>query len=433
MKDFFKKIIIAILTLEAKLVLKKYKPKIVAITGSVGKTSTKDAIYTVLKSHVTVRKSQKSFNSEFGVPLTILNLPSAWNSPIGWIKNILKGLKPILVRQKYPEWLVLEVGVEHPGDIEKLTRWVRPDIAVIKRFPRVPVHVEYFKSPEEVQHEKSYVARRLKESGTLILNADDALVLALKQHPHKQLITFGKKDDATMRLVRQEYIYSSENTFRTPIGISFVVSHKGTELPCTVKGTVGHHFVYPSLAALAVGVAVGMNLRDAITALQDHEPTKGRMRIHRGIRNTVLIDDSYNSSPIALKEALVTLKELNVPHRRIAVLGDMLELGEFSPEEHKKAGAFAAGIADVLVTVGVRARGLAQAARESGMSGKQVYEYLDSREAGAFIKQLLEPGDTVLVKGSQSIRTERIVAMLLAEPEHAQELLVRQEKEWMKR
>ena len=132
MKSFLKKIIVSILESEARLILKKYNPFIIAITGSVGKTSAKDAIYTVLAGSVSrVRKSEKSFNSEIGVPLTILGCDNAWSNPFLWLKNILNGLELILLRSNYPNCLVLEVGADHPGDIQKITKWLKPDVAVI--------------------------------------------------------------------------------------------------------------------------------------------------------------------------------------------------------------------------------------------------------------------------------------------------------------
>ena len=151
MKNIFKKIIVTILTWEAKMVLRRYKPKIIAITGSVGKTSTKDAIFTVLSKFKIVRKSEKSFNSEIGLPLTIIGCPNGWSNPWTWIENIFIGLTLILWKHSYPEYLVLEVGVGKPGDIKKnVAPWLAPDIVVITRFPDKPVHVEFFHNVEAI-------------------------------------------------------------------------------------------------------------------------------------------------------------------------------------------------------------------------------------------------------------------------------------------
>ena len=143
MRSIFKSLIVNILTFEAKLLLRRAKPKIIAVTGNVGKTSTKDAIYEVLRNHVHARKSEKSFNSELGVPLSVLGLDNAWSNPLLWIKNLVDGLILALFPANYPKFLVLEMGVDRPGDMKALTDWITPDVVVITRLPEVPVHVEY--------------------------------------------------------------------------------------------------------------------------------------------------------------------------------------------------------------------------------------------------------------------------------------------------
>jgi UDP-N-acetylmuramoyl-tripeptide--D-alanyl-D-alanine ligase len=191
MKSILKIVVVSVLTWEAKLVLKKYKPKIVAVTGSVGKTSTKDAIASVLSHFFFVRKSEKSFNSEIGVPLTVLDCPNGWSNPFAWLKNIFEGLALIVLPNHYPEWLVLEVGADRPRDIQNLTRWVKPDIAVITRLSKVPVHVEFFSSPAQVFEEKGRLAEALKRDGTLVLNADDEDVLAFRPLTESPSILYG--------------------------------------------------------------------------------------------------------------------------------------------------------------------------------------------------------------------------------------------------
>ena len=173
MKEFLKNIVIFILTIEAWLVVKKYKPKIIAVTGTVGKTGTKDALYIALAPFIFVRKSEKSFNSELGVPLTILGCPNAWDNPFLWVKNFLDALSLLVNDRPYPKWLILEIGADHPGDIRRLMRWIRPDVNVITQFADVPVHVEFFNSPEEVNTEDALLAMGLPEGGVLVLNADD--------------------------------------------------------------------------------------------------------------------------------------------------------------------------------------------------------------------------------------------------------------------
>ena len=181
MKQLIKKIIFNILKLEAILVIKKYKPQIIAVTGSVGKTSTKDAIFAVMASTFSVRKSEKSFNSDIGIPLTILGCPNAWYNLFLWIKNIFSGLELIIFSCNYPKWLILEVGADRPNDIKAITKWLKPHIVVITAFAKVPTHIEFFKDKDEVVKEKKYLADALKKDGILIVNGDDEDCMKIKE------------------------------------------------------------------------------------------------------------------------------------------------------------------------------------------------------------------------------------------------------------
>jgi UDP-N-acetylmuramyl pentapeptide synthase len=167
-------------------------------------------------------------------------------------------------------------------------------------------------------------------------------------------------------------------------------------------------------------------------SLEGYKTTPGRMKLIDGINNSTIIDDSYNSSPVALYEALNVLDAVNAPGKKIAVLGDMMELGSFAADEHKKAGEKVAAIADMLVTVCVRARYFAEGARKGGMEKKNILQFDDSQIAGQKLAGKLGHGDIVLVKGSQSVRMERVVEEIMEHPEEKKELLVRQEKEWQK-
>ncbi len=173
MHELFKYVVTKILMYEAKFLLWRKRPIIIGITGSVGKTTTKDAIYAALKSTVNVRKSEKSFNSNIGVALTILGLQNAWNNPLLWLKNIFDGALHALIPVSYPAVLVLELGVDRPGDMRTLTELIKPDIVVLTRLPDMPVHVEFFNSPEEVREEKLVLVQALKKDGVFIYNNDD--------------------------------------------------------------------------------------------------------------------------------------------------------------------------------------------------------------------------------------------------------------------
>ena len=194
MKQLFKNIIVKILTWEARLILNHYNPKIIAVTGSVGKTSTKDAIFTVISKRFRVRKSEKSFNSDIGLPLTILGQKNAWSNPLKWIWNIKLGFWRIFFTNNYPKILVLEIGADEPHDIKKITQWVKPDIAVVTALPQVPAHVGKFASPEAVWSEKGRLVEALGPSGIAIFNGDDKRVLAVKNRTKATIITYGIQD-----------------------------------------------------------------------------------------------------------------------------------------------------------------------------------------------------------------------------------------------
>ena len=432
MKSIFKKIIIAVIQAEAKLILRKYKPKIVAITGSVGKTSAKDAIYTVFSGSYYVRKSQRSYNSEFGVPLTIIGAMSGWNNPFIWLYNIVAGLGVILLKNHYPEWLILEVSVDQPGDMRKITSWLKPDIVVITRFSKVPVHVEFFSSPEELMKEKGYLAKALKPDGCLILNNDDKDVSALQSLSEYHVHTMGSDDYADIYFSEPKITYSRSRE-RKPSGISFKIHHKGGESVVSLKGVLGFHHIYPMMAAFAAGECADIPAKKIIESFKKHETPPGRMKLLSGIKKSIIIDDTYNASPVALEEALMTLELVDTPGKKIAVLGDMLELGKWSVEAHKEAGKRAGEICDLVATVGIRAGNMAQGALIAGMPESDILQYENSREAGKDLESKISERDVILVKGSQSIRMERVVEEIMAEPDKKNELLVRQEEEWQKR
>lgn len=431
MKSYVKKILVQILRTEAQAVLRRYRPHVAAVTGSVGKTSTKDAVYAVLAQSEHVRKSEKSFNSELGLPLTILGAPNAWSNPLRWLQNIIDGALLLASHHAYPRWLVLEVGADRPGDIKSVSKWLPVQVAVITRLPEVMVHVEFFESPQEVVQEKASLIDALLPGGTLVLYGDDARVPLLRERAKgKKVITFGFSPDADVRAEDLKILYE-QGAEKFPVGMSAKIAVGGVSAPIEVVGTVGAHSFLPALAAAAVGQALGKSLPDIVEALAGYEPPPGRMHLVRGIKQSVIIDDTYNSSPAAAHAALETLM-LAAGGRKIAVLGDMLELGRFSVEEHRKVGAAAAG-ADLLVTVGFRARDIAQGALTAGMSEKNILQFEDSEKAGDELATLITPGDTILVKGSQTARMERAVEELMAEPERAEKILVRQDAEWRKR
>jgi len=433
MRGAVKSLLVAILRAEAAAVLRKYNPKVVAVTGSVGKTSTKDAIYSVLAPRYRTRKSEKSFNSELGLPLTILGAPNAWYNPLRWIQNIVDGALLLVFDSAYPEWLVLEVGADRPGDIRSLSSWLKSDVVVITRLPETPVHVEFFDSAAEVVEEKASLIDTLRPGGTLLLYGDDPQVAALAHRepaPDARVMTFGFGHTCDVRGGEVTLLRAGGNGL--PVGMQAHIHVAGTSIPTEVVGALGAHAALPLIAAAAVGHALGISPALIGEGLHSYQAPSGRMRLLPGIKGSLVIDDTYNSSPAAVHAALDTLKDIHAT-RAIAVLGDMTELGRKSIDEHRKVGAQVAQTCQLLVTVGFRARDIAQAALDNGMADTQVLQYEDSARAGDELKNMVQEGDVVLCKGSQVMRMERIVEQLMLEPEHAQQLLVRQDTEWKKR
>jgi UDP-N-acetylmuramoyl-tripeptide--D-alanyl-D-alanine ligase len=435
-----KKIIIFILTIESRLILAKYKPFIIAVTGSVGKTTTKDAIFCVLKDFVPsdasqvglIRKSEKSLNSDIGLPLTIIGVPNSWHNPYGWLKNMASGLRLILDHTDYPKCLVLEIGADHPRDIKKVVKWLHPNIAVITKVSDTPVHVEFFKSPAQVFEEKASLADGLKDGGTLILFADDDKAASIANRvkgKDVKVMTFGLSETATVRGSQESISYDNA----LPVGISFKLDMNGNSVPISIKNVIGKTYIYPLLAAAAVAKARGMSVNSIVNALNAYEAPKGRMNIIPGLNGSTLIDDTYNSSPDAVRAALETLKSITATGRKIAILGDMMELGKYSADEHRAIGREAAGAASILITIGLRSRATAEEAINNGMPASAVQSFESSDEAAAAVPSIIQSGDIILIKGSQSPRLERVTKALMREPERAGELLARQEKEWLEK
>lgn len=431
MKKIFKNIIVKIITFEAKLILKKYQPSIIAVTGSVGKTSTKDAIAKVLKKSFKVRKSKKSYNSEVGVPLVIFDCETGWLNPFKWLSNIFKGIKLLVFKGDYPEWLVLELGVERPKDMENLVSWLGPNIAVITALAEVPVHVEFFSGPEALVREKAKILKNLKVDEYAILNGDDLAVFDLKEKTRGHVVTFGFDSEGDLVASNYRILFREDEEVPRPEGISFKVDVDGNSVPIRIFNVFGRHHVYPAMAALAVGRAVGLNLVEMAESLSRYESPPGRLKLIEGEKGSFILDDSYNSSPVALMAALDTLRDISAM-RKIAVLGDMLELGKYAIEAHKNMATYIidAGV-DIVFAVGPRAKFIAEGLREKNFNEENIFEFSTANEAKEHVEEIIEKGDTILVKGSQSMRMERIIEEIMAEPGKAKELLVRQEEAWL--
>lgn len=428
-KEFLRTLVIRLLTLEARAVLKKYKPNVMVVTGSVGKTSTKDAVYAALKGHTFVRKSEKSYNSDVGVPLTVLGVPNGWSDLVQWSKNLLDGFLLLLITTPYPRWLVLEVGADRPGDISKSLSWLTPCVVVATRFPDLPVHVEFYDSPEAVFREEVFPLSMLSTGGVAVLNADEPRLESVEVPKGVSIIRYGFGKNAEVRATK----YRVTKKAGLPSGISFEVTHQGETAEVALPKVIGKTHVYALLAGIAGALAAGDSFSHAVHVGEHYEAPVGRLRLIEGLSGSVIIDDTYNASPVAVVEALSALQNTTHTGRRIAVLGDMLELGSHSVAEHHKVGEHTVSQTDIIVTVGVRARGIAEAALEKGMPVSMVHMFERGSDAAGFLVSALQKGDVVLVKGSQSMRMERISKALMFHPEDASQELPRQDAEWLAR
>jgi len=435
-----KKILQFILAILARMTLKRYKPTVIGITGSVGKTSTKEAIFSVLRKKYAVRAPEKNFNNEIGLPLTILGRSYYGKNVFGWLAAFLGAVMKIIIRDRnYPEILILEYGIDKPGDMDYLVAIARPKIAIVTAVGDVPVHVEFFEDAEGVVKEKAKIIKALPQDGCAILNHDDYAVYDMKSKTKARVLTFGVEEHADIKITNYQLLSAKDGEVGdVPAGISFKIEHAGNLVPIRLQNVFGLPQTYAAAAAAAVGVFLGMNLVEVAEALKDFMPPPGRLRLIKGVKNSFILDDSYNAAPEAMLAAIAALKELPAK-RKIAVLGDMLEIGRYSEQVHRAVGDKVAEFVDLLFVVGPRAKFIADEAMTRGiekggrvLQPDQVFEFDDSINAADILEPLIKEGDLILVKGSQALRMERVVEGIMAHPDKASELLVRQDEHWKK-
>jgi len=415
----------------ARIYLWRFKPQIIGVTGNVGKTSTKEAIGLVLSKVKKVRIGGGNLNNEVGLPFNIISDASdeyyeKGGSLIFGIKSFFSAIFGLL-GSDYPEVLVLEYGADRPGDIKKLVNKYKPDISVVTAVGEIPVHIEYFSDPDAVAREKSKLVSVLKSTDYAILNHDDPVVYNMKEKTKAKVISYGFTEGATVMLSNFDFRLDSEEN---PLGVGFKIHYGANSfVPVTLYGMLGKSQALAVGAAAAVAIIYDMNLIEISQALVDYQGPKGRLKILKGIKNSTIIDDTYNAAPASTHLALDTLKEFS-NKRKIAVLGDMLELGKYTVQAHQEIGNLVGGNVDILVTVGLRAKFIADAAANQ-MDIKNIYSFVNSDLAKIKVQELVGDGDLILVKGSQGMRMEKIVEEIMAEPLKKKELLVRQSKKWL--
>lgn len=421
------KILEMVLRLMATVVLKRHKPIVVGITGSVGKTSAKEAIYLVLSTKFRVRKSEKNYNNEIGIPLTIIGTETGGRSLLLWLGVFLKWVWVVIFEVSYPEIIIVELGIDRPGDMEYLTSFVQPSLAVVTNVSSS--HIEFFGSLEKIAKEKGVLVEKLPASGFAILNADDENVLEMQKNTKAGILTYGFSEKADLRADRIVYNYDDN---QRPDGISFKLEHEGNNIPVRLRHILAPHQIYSALSAIALGITFKINLLEAAVALEDFRSPQGRMNLLPGIKNTYLIDDTYNASPVSTSAALEVLDILGAK-RKLVVLGDMLELGGESEKGHRQiVKKVLETNVDLLFTVGKRMKEAVRESAGAGIIERKIFVFDDPETAGRKVQELMREGDLVLIKGSQGMRMEKIVEEVMAQPQRAGELLCRQSKDWKK-
>jgi UDP-N-acetylmuramoyl-tripeptide--D-alanyl-D-alanine ligase len=347
--------------------------RVIGITGSIGKTTTKEHIASVLAQRSNVLKSEGSYNNEIGLPLTLLRLDNGH------------------------EYVVLEMGTYGPGEITLLTQIARPQIGLVTNVG--PVHLERMGSLERIVEAKSELPQALPPDGVAILNADDARVRSMADKTVARVFTYGLSPGCDLWADQVESLGLE--------GIRFRLRRQAEVVPVRLPMT-GRHSVYTALGAAAVGLVEGLPWEAIVEGLRTGEQL--RLTAVPALHGTTLIDDTYNSSPDSAIAALDLLDELE--GRKIAVLGDMLELGAHEVQGHQRVARRAVDVVSMLITVGELGQLIGEHARSLGMPAARVHHVGDNEAAIAQLHRVLEAGDKVLVKGSRGMAMEQIVQAL---------------------
>lgn len=414
-KKFARAIIVAVLGWQVRRLRRKHDFKVVAVAGSFGKTSTKFAIAQVLSERFKVRFQEGNYNDLVSVPLVFFgqDMPSLLN-PLAWAVVIIKNERQIHRTFSY-EAVVVEVGTDGPGQMAAFERYLHADIAVLTSIG--PEHMEFFADLDAVAMEELEVQ---DYSDIVLVNAD---LTDQKYTDHIERVeTYALHSNATYKVSRFAF---------QPDGVNFELQKNGVTFLSGSHTGISEPHLYSLTAAASVADHLGMTSEEIISGFVHIKPVSGRMQSLRGINNSTIIDDSYNSSPEAAKAALETLYRVDAP-QKIALLGNMNELGDFSKEAHIQVGAFCdpKQLSEV-ITLGPDANTyLAPAAADAGC---KVTQFDTPYEAGEYLKTIIQKGAVVLIKGSQNkVYAEEAIKPILANP-NDQSKLVRQGDAWLKK
>ena len=407
-----------------KKVIAKYQPLVIGVTGSIGKTSTRHAIAAVLSAKYTVREPEKNYNNELGIPFTIIGTHGLdeGGGKLGWLRIFAKAARVLWFPTNYPKVAVLEFGIDHPGDMDHLLKIVQPSIAVLTTIGIS--HKEFFNTEKEIAHEKGKMAAGLPSDGTFIYNIDDTHVKEQTSRTTANLLSFGINNPADIKVENVEERLglkpSTTITIQTP-----------TRKIIARVYVVGAAHIGAITAAVAVAEKMEVETDLILKGLNNYRPVPGRLNIIAGIKHSTIIDDTYNAAPLSMTEALNLLYRFP-EENKMAVLGDMLELGDLTQSSHQKIGQLAASMKlGSLVTVGEFGKIIGDSAKMAGMPSDRIHWFETSDKARKPVQDMLVPGSTVLIKGSQGARMEKVTKEIMAEPMRAGELLCRQYGKWL--
>ncbi len=370
-----------------RLLAQKYfniiSPKVVAVTGSCGKTTTKEMLYEVFSTQYNAMKTNGNYNSIIGLPLTVTRL--SHENTVG----------------------IFEMGTGHKGEISTMCNVIKPNIAVITNIGTS--HIEFFGSREAIYNEKCDIFRAVDKDGTIVVNIDDDMLIKVLDDKNitARHITYGINNIADVSAENIESFADSNNIFVTEFDISY--NSKKTHAKIN---TLGIHNVYNALAAAAAGIAGGISLENIVLGLSHFIPDDMRMKVFKCIDGVTVISDVYNSNPQAVKASLKVLKDIS-KGRKIAILGDMLEQGAFSEGSHMDIGRYAALYSNILIARGEMAVYTASGAAER-MSYKNIHTVATNADAIEYLSSFdFSANDTFLIKGSRGMRMEEIVDYII--------------------
>jgi len=403
-----RKLIKYILNILARLILWRYHPVVIGVAGSVGKTSTKEAIYTILKNNYRLGKNEFNLNTEIGLPLTIIQGKDAKRRIGLWFYNVFHALRLIIFKDKnYPSLLILEMSEDAPGVIKYLVNLARPQIGVVTAIGNPPVHLKYYKNIEGVIQEISYLPQHLPSGGTAILNVDYLPSPLMRNKITASVITYGFQDTADVQITNYKLIHEDNLNH---LGCSFRLEYQGSYVPLRLEGVFGRAQAYALAAAAAVALSFKMNLVKIAELARDYKIIKGRTHFLSGINDSWILDDSYNACPDSVRNALDLIKEIPAS-RKIVFLGDMKELGYMANQAHREIGKEVGSIANIFVGVGEKMK-LTQEIITNKYPAVETYWFSNSGEAAQKTRSLIKKGDLILVKGSRVMEMEKITQAL---------------------